>query len=285
MEKIEDIFSGYLKISDDTFVYNVSNGIVTLLPAQSEPENQFEVWKRVYSCGEKLPEYLFGDDGGHNIAIMQNGILNFSFTMTSRVIRFSTPVIIKASGNTDFFYENLTERWDKFHAITFYGGNINSISSPDLVVELPNYKENDDGTIGIHIRPHTDYTRSINMEIAGEKAILTVSVYQSWSRSCTGRRGAYSLGELDSLIRLEFEEAQGFDRIAKYYHIIKNLVSIMIGQSNISFDTYLSQRNKNNEYFKTATCKIYDYYENYSEINSLKSISIYEIFELLTKSN
>jgi hypothetical protein len=34
MTKITDNFCGYLNVGNDTFAYNVSNQVVTLLPAQ-----------------------------------------------------------------------------------------------------------------------------------------------------------------------------------------------------------------------------------------------------------
>ena len=114
-----------------------------------------------------------------------------------------------------------------------------------------------------------------------EKVTLTVSVYQSCGRRCTGRRGAHSLGELDTSIRLSFEEAKDFDSITRYYSIIQKLISILTKQRNVSFDTYLSQMGKDGKYYQTAVCKIFDGYENYAEINNYGSIQIYQIFECL----
>ncbi len=42
MSKINDNFCGYLNIGDDTFVYNISNNVVTLLPAQIEQVKRYE---------------------------------------------------------------------------------------------------------------------------------------------------------------------------------------------------------------------------------------------------
>ncbi len=44
--------------------------------------------------------------------------------------RFATPLIVKAAGNADGYIKMLTDRWDKFHAITFVGGNINALYDP-----------------------------------------------------------------------------------------------------------------------------------------------------------
>ena len=57
MEKIPDNFSGYLEVSDDTFVYNVANHIVTLLPAQSERKKIWESFNRINSREKNIPEF------------------------------------------------------------------------------------------------------------------------------------------------------------------------------------------------------------------------------------
>ena len=36
MKKINENFCGYIKVEDNTYTYNVSDNIVTLLPAQSD---------------------------------------------------------------------------------------------------------------------------------------------------------------------------------------------------------------------------------------------------------
>jgi hypothetical protein len=43
MTKITDNFCGYLNVGDDTFAYNVTNHVVTLLPAQIEQANRYKV--------------------------------------------------------------------------------------------------------------------------------------------------------------------------------------------------------------------------------------------------
>ena len=85
-------------------------------------------------------------------------------------IKFSTPIIIKSSGNTDYFYSMLAADWDKFHAITFCGGSINILYNPWMAVEQVAYDSlNIDGAREIRIRPWNDYTHSVDFEIDGEK--------------------------------------------------------------------------------------------------------------------
>ncbi|MFR7977546.1 MAG: hypothetical protein ACLU6F_06425 [[Ruminococcus] torques] len=40
MKKIDENFYGYIRVEGDTYTYNVSDNIVTLLPAQSDPQKK-----------------------------------------------------------------------------------------------------------------------------------------------------------------------------------------------------------------------------------------------------
>lgn len=92
---------------------------------------------------------------------------------------------------------------------------------------------------------------------------------------------AYSLGELNSFVRFSFENAQDFEKIAKYYKVAKSLIAILTMRNNISFETYLSQRNSDDQYFKTGVCKIFDHYENHSVRKCHNVIPIYNIFDYI----
>lgn len=253
-----------------------------MLPAQSENNKIYESYDRICSHNTDEPEYLIGKDDNTMIAMMRNGKFSTSAMGLSNSIRFATPIIIKADGNAEGFFSMLTESWDKFHAITFYGGNINAIYNPQLAVDRSNVGKNlkNDGVREIRMRPWSDYTRSIDFEISGEKVTLTISVLQT-GEIYTESKGAYSLGELNSFIRFSFVNAQHFDEIEKYYNIVRKLIAILTSQNNISFETYLSQRNFENKYFKTGNCKIFDHYENYSMRKWYNVISIYTIFDCI----
>lgn len=281
MTSIDEKFSGYLNIDNDTFVYNASDGIVTLLPAENDPNKRYESFKRACSRKVKLPEYLFGLDGITNIAFLRTNDFSFYKLGMNPILNFSTPVIIKAAGNASGYFNILTDEWTKFHSITFYGGNINSVFNPELALKGYSNSQQADGTVGIFFRTPTDYTHFIDFMLDNRRIKLTVSIHQSWSRGDRGRRGAHSLGELDTSIRLTFEEAEDFDSIINYYSIIQKLISILTRRRNISFDTYLSQKGKDGKYHQTAVCKFFDGYENYAEINNRRSIQIYQMFEWL----
>lgn len=97
-----------------------------MLPAQSDPQKRDDSLYRIKSHKTDTPEYLFGEDNNSMIAILRNGKFVTDPIGTNVAIRFATPIIIKACGNAEGFFNMLTEDWCKFHAITFCGGNINA---------------------------------------------------------------------------------------------------------------------------------------------------------------
>lgn len=148
MKKIDENFYGYIRVEGDTYTYNVSDNIVTLLPAQSDPQKRDDSLYRIKSHKTDTPEYLFGEDNNSMIAILRNGKFVTDPIGTNVAIRFATPIIIKACGNAEGFFNMLTEDWCKFHAITFCGGNINALYTPGIAIEqqkiLTLYNENSD---------------------------------------------------------------------------------------------------------------------------------------------
>ena len=284
MKKINENFCGYIKVEDDTYTYNVSDNIVTLLPAQSDVSKRYDSLYRIKSHNTDTPEYLFGEDNDSMIAILHKGKFVTNLIGTNVAIRFATPIIIKASGNAQGFFSKLTEDWCKFHAITFCGGNINALYTPDIAIEQPDISEllKYDGARTIKMRPWSDYTRTTEFQMENEKVTLTVSVGQTAETNNAENRGAYNLGKMYTFFRFSFENAQRFEKIEKYYIIVKKIVAILTAQNNVCFEeVYLSQRNSEQKYFKTGVCKIFDPYENYSIRQRHKVIPIFSVFDYI----
>ena len=170
-----------------------------------------------------------------------------------------------------------------FDAITFYGGNINSLYRPELAIEPNDIKEylNNDGTRKIKIRPWKEYTQNVKVKIGNEQALLTISISQSGEHINKEYFNSYNLGELNSFIRLSFYNAQSFEMIEKYYIIIRKLIAILTRQNNIYFNVYLSQRGSDNLYYRTANCKFYENYVNYSRKNHYNVISFDDVIEYI----
>lgn len=285
MAKVSNDFNGYINVDKDTFTFSVSNYIVSLLPAESNPTKIEEIFDRICSRNIELPEYLFGSSGGYSIALLRNDKFYHSLFGLDKCVRFATPIIVQSAGNVGGFFNRIANRWDEFHAITFYGGNINSIFMPQMAID-PADTQNDlsfNGVWEIKTRPWKDYTHSIDLIIDREKVNLTISVEQVGGKNNDDYLKSYSLGELNSFVRFSFENAQEFDKIEKYYLIVKSLIAILSKQKNIFFDTYLSQRNSDNQFFTTAYCKFADPYDNYSSKKYGNVISVLHIFDYIPK--
>lgn len=124
MPKIPDSFSGYLNINGDEFAYFFSDSIVTMLPTKDDAAGAFE---RVVSMNADEPSFIYWTYCDHRVAFYRKNRLSYGIFRIDKSIRFFPSVIVMALGNAAAFYDKLTDDWDKFHAITFRGGNINSV--------------------------------------------------------------------------------------------------------------------------------------------------------------
>lgn len=280
MLKIDDNFCGYLNIEDDKFAFNISESLVTLLPAESDHKKIQEVLSHMRSRNTDDSEFIFGYDGNSIIALERKTKFTMDSLHLSPAIKFRTPIIIKAAGNTYNFTRQLTATWDHFHTITFWGGNINAIFPPAIARKFtsPERKSNVEGTIAIELHPSSYYTRSAEIEIDGTRATFTVSLFQTEGTS-EEHMNAYNIGELSASIRLSFEGAQHFDKIERYYQIVHSLIAFLTAQNNIVFDVYLSQKGQDGLFYKTGVCKIFDSFPNYSVRKSHKVIPILSVFD------
>lgn len=279
MAVLPDHINGYLKVDNDVFVYNISDYVVTLDPAYSDYDKQYEVLKRIKDHNTESSEYLYGSYNGFQIAILRNTSFNTSLFGNDFSVRFATPLIIKSVGNAEGFFSKLTEKWDKFHAISFYGGSINAVFSPQTAVTRSKDEETmEDCVSDIKIRSYNDYTHTVNCLIGEEKCTITISVFLHPEKN-SSITASYSIGELDSFIRFSFEKAQAFESVEKYYVIAKSLIAILTTQNNIHFNVSLSQRSFDGKYYKTANCYFYDRYSNLSSRKHYNVIPILQIWD------
>ena len=280
--KIEDCFCGYVSIDGESFAYSFSDQMVTLLPALNNSSERYQAVEKTNNRDIKLPEFIYGEDNSAQIAFMRTS--NFSQSHLSFVpsLRFSPPLIIKAAGNADGFYNSLSEDWNNFHAITFWGGNINAIYDPQIaIVRQKDDQLPQDGVTEIKTRPWDDYTRTVDFVIDEQHVTLTVSVYLSGENYDKAKNDAYLLGELNTFIRFSFMESQSFSCIEKYYLIARKLVAFLTMQNNVTFYMYLSQRNAKGQFVRSAICKAFDGYDNYAKRNRYRVISLNSIFDCL----
>lgn len=275
-----DSFSGYIKIENSVFAFTLRDQIVTLLPAYSEPDQRGKALDVFSSESMKEPAFFYGhDESLHQIAFYKQSAVNQGKLGLSSSAKFSTPLIVKSAGNASGFYSKLTEEWNKFHAITFYGGNINSICDPENAIFRVRDVDGDRRVTRLEKRDLSEYTKTTKVTIGGVSADLTVSVFESPAPKNPDNPQSYSLGELNSFIRLSFTSAQDFSTIERYYTTMRILVAILTKQDNVHFEVYLSQRDLKDMYYKSAYCKIYDGSEEYLDNNTNTIISIARIFD------
>ena len=280
MMKITENFSGYVDIDGESFTYSYSNQIVTLLPARNDVSERYEVVDRTVHHDIELPEFIYGVDNNAQIAFMRTTAFSQSHGFVPALM-FSPPLIIKAAGNAKGYFDHLSDDWDKFHAITFWGGNINAICDPQRAF-VQRQKDDplpQDGATEIKTRPWNEYSLTEDFEINGQPVSLTVSVNQSGQNYDKTRNDAFVLGELNSFIRFSFENSQSLSCIKEYYMITKALVAFLTKQSNVSFEIYLSQRDENGLLFRSAICKAFDGYDDYSKRDRYNVIPLYNVFD------
>ena len=106
-----------------------------MLPAQSARSNRHEAIEHIRLHNIDFPEYLFGEDETGMIAMLRNGKFVTSSLGINTIAKFSTPIIVKACGNAQGFFNIMTEEWNKFHDITFYGGNVNALYNLEWTIE------------------------------------------------------------------------------------------------------------------------------------------------------
>ena len=120
MKSIKDDFCGYLEIENNKYTYNISNDLVTVLPAQSESRRIYESFCYLMTHNTDVPEYFYGVDDDSEIAILRKGKFVTSPTGIGVSAKFRTPIIVRSSGNADDFCNRLTAPWNKFHGYPYF---------------------------------------------------------------------------------------------------------------------------------------------------------------------
>lgn len=280
--KIEDCFCGYVSIDGKAFAYSFSDQMVTLLPALNNSSRRYKAFEKINNRDIKLPEFIYGEDNNAQIAFMRTRDFSHSNSIFVPSLRFSPPLIIKAAGNADGFYNSLSEKWNNFHAITFWSGNINAIYDPQIAIaRQKNDQLPQDGVTEIKTRPWNEYTRTVDFVIDEQRVTLTVSVCLSDENYGKAKNDACLLGELHTFIRFSFVNSQNFSCIEKYYLIARKLIAFLTMQNNVTFYMYLSQRNAKGQFVRSAICKAFDGYDNYAKRNRYRVIPLNSIFDCL----
>ena len=293
---IREKFSGYIDIGKYTFSFFVSGHEVSLLPAYSEHSLIYDALNAINKNNNCEEEFLFGHETGTPIALFRNDHY-MVFPEWDYAAKFSPPMIIKST-NTERYDKKLNNEWRinrdwrTFDAITFYGGIINSIFPPRSLLKAGTQTES---TSAINLNEPSEFTYEVEFKIPSNarnqlnsgsdttysKGKFIVSIAYDCYMNDLCKLNVDCFGDLFSYISLRFESPQPFIKIIDYYTTIKSLISILVGQTNIQFNVALEQLDLDDEYFKTADCKVFDKYENYSNKDHFHVIKVNRIIDFI----
>ncbi len=279
-------FCGIIKVDDDEYACFVSGNIARIIPEGSNARERNDIFARIEKREPKESEYLYGISNYSKFALLHRGKFKTESTFSLESLYFYTPVVITALGNASGFYDVMTEAWERFHSIEFHGGNLNALYNPYIAIDYrkEEKKSQSDEVWNIKLHPWTKYYKEKVFWLGNEKVRMTISISHSPEKQNRDNHESYELGKLDSYIRLSFSKSKSFEDIEKYFLLVRKLVAFLTAQNNVFFENiYISQRVENNKYYRIAKCDIKDSFENYSNKNQFKVISINSVWNHLPK--
>lgn len=222
---------------------------------KSRSELEAFLAEHVHNADDKKSSYIIGtDQKGFTYAFLNTIEEDYLYKLTGE-ITFSSPIIIKSKGNFSNFYKNLSHSWDKFDAIRFVGGNINTIRNPKQAV-LENIEFSDDDVISGKLRINTISNNEQSIEfpitIKDKKAKMSISSFVSG----IGNMSKRALGYADSMIKILFKEPQEFSTIMDLFDSVKDIIMLLTRHFNTQFSVYLEQKVDDISSSNTAECKI-----------------------------
>ena len=116
------------------------------------------------------------------------------------------------------------------------------------------------GARTITIKPFDKYSPTYPICIHGETAQIMYSVSQDGKAENTD---TCELGALESFVRIKFQNSQSIDKLEKYYKVMKELFSFLVGQNIIQLDVAIYKQDREGLLYKTAECDIKDAYLNH----------------------
>lgn len=285
MVTIPEDFCGYVYLNENRYVCSANGHFVKMLPAFIGEEKNGQAVSGLTperTGDENLSNYIYGrDESLHEIALLYHDMKQLSFMGG---YSFFAPIIIKSNGNADGFYSNLTKEWKQYDAIMFSGGIIDSLYNPKIAaLRMPTREEQKasisdyDGAHSIAIKPFSDYSHLIDVEIDGQKAKLMLSV----SHGGAGNINSTDLGSLKSFIQLQFDSPQEFVTIHRYIRVIKATLAVLAQQNNIEFDVSIKQKTENDKFMQTGICKVFMDNEDFYKPKNHQVVSIQSLLDYL----
>ncbi len=259
--KNNNIFNGYIKISDMFFNSTIDKHNCLIFPQYPFNENGYRnplpdkvnelaglsSLKGVYGLEPENFTSRFSDfytDSGISakLLISQMPKPRYLLSPDATSCQFYSSLIVMPRDKANYPL-NLSF----FDAILFSGESINLAYNPKFAVKPLN--ENDlhehvkaPGKIDIKIKPFEAYTRDFDVIVAGVKAKLKYSITannEQWKLDTN------NLGVLNSNVRIYFKDKQPLEMISKCYLQLRNFLQFLLGRQNVGFNVQLQQRIKN----------------------------------------
>lgn len=276
---IENNFEGWIPVDEKYVAFSAKGFILHIFSPDPDFFAAKALLNRFISQNSQKGEYIQAQDTGlHRVAFL-NSTNALRLYEPSSGLFLSTPIIIKSSGNTDYFYKSLTRDWEVYDAITFWGGNVNTIRNPKRAI-LDICKRDDKdyftGANTINVKPFSERIRRIPVAIRGINAEMVISSFCSDLEYESMREIAY----VDSSIKFAFDRPQKLNSITEYINDFKCLIALFSRHSNVKFETTVLQKTNAGLFNQTAICKVYDGHNNYLEEFRSSVLQIDDILNL-----
>lgn len=206
--------SGYIKCLDKPYIFTYDGELLQLVPQDEESIKPYDSFKN------KNINYdvLEGDTVEFEKIFFLNCQLNVSLS----------GYIAKPAGYVCF---SNGER--KFDVITFKGGIVDYFYRPNHIIDEENTRyDYNTGGAALKLKTFEETSKQIEVEVAGKKAILTLSV--TLPGEPLHMQIDYNLGKPKSIFRLTFDEPVDVTEFRTIYMWIYNLMVFLNFRKDIS---------------------------------------------------
>lgn len=228
LNTIKDSFAGYLTIFGIDCFFAFSEGYSLKIIPKSEEAALLSA-----KCKERM--YNFNslgwihavDDWGYDVAFLLSE-RQLPMCYHENTLTLIVDIILQTLNKKDIDGKYLYNYKDLngFTTIDFTGNAVNAIFSPQIVIKKENIADDQ-----IELLPNTEYAKSFSTELNGARCdlILTVIIDRhDLSVNST------DLGELHSVVRLEFDERQSMSMIEACWQAVCTLLTFCVGQFNVA---------------------------------------------------
>jgi hypothetical protein len=225
---IKDSFAGHLTIFGIDCFFAFSNGYsLKIIPKAEDIELLNAKCKERGYNFDSLGWIHAVDDCGNDIAFLLSE-RQMPMCYHKNTLTLITDIILQTSNFKGFDGQYLYDYRDLkgFTAMDFTGNAVNAVFSPKAAIKNDDIADN-----RIEWLPTVKYAKSFSTELDGTKCNLIFSVIVDRHDLSVD---TIDLGELHSVIRLEFDERQNLSMIETCWQAVCALLSFCVGQFNVT---------------------------------------------------